>query len=655
MKFNRTYLAFSHDLIMAALSLLIAFYLRVGSDIYYKQVFWPVLAYSIPLYAITAAITFRAVGMYKGIWRYASIPDLVAIGKGVTISLGLFIILLFITTRLENFPRSVPVIQWFLLICMLGGPRFLYRSWRDQRLKLYKKSETPKTIPVALIGAGDGAELFVRATHNSHNHDYEVIAILDEKGGKEGRSMFGIPVLGLQPDDLKTTLNQIADKTGKQVQKLIFTNSQGEDDRAGLLRKIDYQSEALGVSLARLPSLTAFKEALVGGEVSVQAIALEDLLGRAQTPLDYAAIEQFVTGRTILVTGAGGTIGSEITRQLASLKPSKLILIDHSEYNLYQIDQEVGTSFPDLDYEVQLANVRDRDRIFRLFEQFKPELVFHAAALKHVPMVELNPEEGVLTNLIGTRNVADAAYQTGTLAMVQISTDKAVNPTNVMGASKRLGELYAQSLDLKGSDQEQSTRFLTVRFGNVLGSSGSVIPLFQKQLAAGGPLTVTHPDIKRYFMTVREAVGLVLQASAKGHAGSERGQIFVLDMGEPIRIQDIAKKMIRLAGQRPGEDVHIAFTGLRPGEKLYEELFDASEKPLKTNIDGVLGARPQAIDLSILQKNLAAIELSADQADRDKLYQLLEQIVKGYRYDPSLWQAVNKNLNSQNEETAQNA
>ncbi|MBK67005.1 MAG: nucleotide sugar dehydratase [Rickettsiales bacterium] len=653
MRINKAHLAFLHDIGMAALSLVLAFYLRVGSDLYLKSYFLDVVIYAAPMYAVIAAITFQSLRMYKGIWRYASVPDLIAIAKGAVISICLFVFVLAIATRLHNFPRSVPIIQLFLLVCMLGGPRFLYRFWRDRRLKLTKKSEGGVEIPVVLIGATDGAELFVRATLNSQSSDYNVVAILDETGLKENRSMFGIPVYGLDLDDLKGSLKNVTKRTGEVAQKLIFTNHVPEYQARKILQKLDPQTEALGLSLARLPNLTEFKKSMIEGEVSVQAVALEDLLGRPQSELDLDAIKNFIEGKRVLITGAGGTIGSEITRQVASYGPSQLTLIDHSEYNLYLIDGEVSKDFGHLDYKAALGNVRNRERIRQVFEQAKPDVVFHAAALKHVPMVELNPEEGVLTNLIGTQNVADACVEFGAQTMVQISTDKAVNPTNVMGASKRLGELYAQALDLN-ANKGNSTRFFTVRFGNVLGSSGSVVPLFQRQIAAGGPLTVTHPDIKRYFMTVREAVGLVLQASAKGHdvqvEDGSCGLIFVLDMGEPIKIQDIARKMIRLSGKKLGEDIDIVFTGLRPGEKLYEELFDQSETPLKTNIDGVMGARPTALDLGILKKNFGSIELACNQGNREQLYKLLQHIVSGYKYDPEIWESINKKLDQSNEQ-----
>lgn len=646
MKISRAHLAFCHDIGMAFLSLILAFYLRVGSDIYYNDIYWPVLLYSVPLFTVIAAVCFQAIGMYRGIWRYASIPDLKAIFKASTYSILIFVAIFFIATRLHNFPRSVPAIHWLLLMVMLGGPRLLYRLWRDRRLE--KMQETHNKIPVVLIGSGDEAQLFIRAVMNSENQDYKVIAILDEKGKRAGYSLLGLPIFALEKGQLKFALDTIESKTKQRAQKIIFTRDMDASDK-DFIQSLDKESEELGISLARLPSLTQFKKAVGEGELSVEAFAIEDLLGRAQARLDYDSIKGMIKGKKVLVTGAGGTIGSELTHQIAGFSPKSLVLVDHAEFNLYTIDMELKQLFPDLEYRAALANIRDRDRIMQIFEDYKPEIVFHAAALKHVPIVELNPEEGVLTNLTGTKNVVDAACEQEAEIMVQISTDKAVNPTNVMGASKRLGELYAQSLDLK---QDIKTRFVTVRFGNVLGSSGSVVPLFRSQLERGGPLTVTHPEIKRFFMTVREAVGLVLQASAKSQ-GEERGQIFVLDMGDSIRIQDVARKMIRLANLEPDKDIKIVFTGLRPGEKLYEELFDSSEQPLETSIEGVMAARPQAIELSLLSHSFDEIEKAAKKGDRKEIYRLLKAIIKGYKkedmIDPSVSVTMNGDIENEEE------
>jgi O-antigen biosynthesis protein WbqV len=358
-----------------------------------------------------------------------------------------------------------------------------------------------------------------------------------------------------------------------------------------------------------------------------QPIAVYDLLGRRQGVLYGASMRSLISGRTVLVTGAGGTIGSELSRQIAAFGPKRLVLFDASEFNLYQIDQELLAAHPGLDLPTELGDVRDRARLDAVFARHAPALVFHAAALKHVPMVEHNPLEGVLTNTIGSRNVADACRDASVRMMVQISTDKAVNPSSVMGATKRLAEAYAQALDLAAGG-ERGTRYVTVRFGNVLGSTGSVVPLFQKQIAAGGPLTVTHPDVTRYFMSVREAVELVLQASALGEAdGNACGRIFELEMGEPIRILDLARQMIRLAGKRPDEDIAIAFTGLRPGEKLQEELLHAGEDLVPTSNPNLRLANPRTVDLPLLQRALDELEEACRTSKQELALAMVRRLV----------------------------
>ena len=346
-------------------------------------------------------------------------------------------------------------------------------------------------------------------------------------------------------------------------------------------------------------------------------VAIEDLLERPQIKLDRDAMAQLVQGRRVLVTGAGGTIGAELARQVAALGPAELVLLDQSEYALWQIDGELAERAPDIRRVAVFADIRDAMRIAAIFTSRRPELVFHAAALKHVPMVEADPLEGLLTNACGTAIVADAARTAGAAAMVLVSTDKAVNPTSVMGASKRLAEIYCQALDILGRRTDGGMRCVTVRFGNVLGSTGSVVPVFQRQLARGGPLTVTHPDMRRYFMTVREAVGLVLQASVAGVAEAlPEGAIFVLDMGAPVKIVDLARKMIQLAGLRPDEDVEIRFTGLRPGEKLFEELFHGHEPAAPTLHPGLLMARPRTGDAKVIGHAMFAIETACRAGNR---------------------------------------
>jgi FlaA1/EpsC-like NDP-sugar epimerase len=609
----RAAVVFLHDLLMTGAALAVALYLRVGADAfvgYQKQ-----LTLGAPLLIVVAAAVYLWLGLYRGIWRYASVPDLVQLVRAVSVTVLVFVLALFLLTRLDEWPRSMPPILWLTALIMLGGPRFAYRLMKDRRFALQEVGGGAKAIPVLVLGANDAAEVFIRSLGHGPSSLYRIVGLVDDKGRRTGHAIRGVPVLG-GPEDLDRIVADL-DRRGLRPQRLIVARPQTEMN-GDALRGLFERADALGLTLARLPSLTEFKSALDAGKIELRPIAIEDLLGRPQAALDRGAIAGLIKGRPVLVTGAGGTIGAELTRQVAASAPSLLVLLDSGEFNLYSIEMEIRERFPALPLRAEIGDVRDRDRIFRLVADVRPTLVFHAAALKHVPLVEANPCEGALTNVVGTRNVADAARAYACPAMVLISTDKAIRPTSVMGACKRLAEMYCQALDLAPAPAgcDVRTRFMTVRFGNVLGSSGSVVPLFQRQLAAGGPLTVTHPDMRRYFMTVREAVELVLQASAHGAAhGEERGKILVLDMGRPVKIVDLARQMIRLAGYRPDVDVKIEFTGLRPGEKLFEELLSADEAPSKTDAEGVFLASPLVLDLERVDVGLKRLEAAARAGD----------------------------------------
>ena len=608
LKTRRARVAFLHDVFMAAASFPLSLYLRVGGDIsYFAQSF---LLEGAIIFTLVAAGVFWFADLYRGIWRYASLNDLMAITKAVTLIVLIFLPLLFLVTRLHDLPRSLPLINWFVLLVLLGGPRFLYRVFKDRRLEHVLELNSRTRVPVLLVGAGDAAELFIREQARDPGAPYRVIGLIDETGGRVGREIHGIPVLGRIED----AEDIITAKGGTRPQRLILTRDglDGADVRT-LLELCDTH----GVTLSRLPRLAELKEG-VGNPLAIRPVAVEDLLGRPRTVLDREAMRQLVTGRRVLVTGAGGTIGSELARQIAEIGPATLILFDSAEYQLYEIDMALAEAWPALDRRPVLGDVIARE---------KPELVFHAAALKHVPMVERNPNEGVLTNVIGTRNVADACRAAGVRVMVQISTDKAVDPANVMGATKRLAEGYCQALDMAGRPQDE-TRYVVVRFGNVLGSTGSVVPLFQRQLAAGGPLTVTDPNMTRYFMTVREAVELVLQASALGVSNSEtEGRIFVLDMGEPVRILDLAHQIIRLAGLQPDKDIAIEIIGPRPGEKTHEVLLHGAETPVPTSCDGLTLAAPRTFDLTLMARTIDELEQSARARDTDRTLTLLHTLV----------------------------
>ncbi len=620
---SRARLVFLHDLVMAALSFVISLYLRVGDQTgwYLANYLWPAFL----LFMGVAAFVFLWMRTGRGVWRHIAMVDLLTLAKAVTLVMLIFLPVLFFFTRLDQLPRSMLVINWFVLTALLGGPRILYRLLKDRRLDLTLAKAGHRRVPVLLVGAGDGAEIFIRAMQYEPQAHYQVVGIVDEKGTRVGRDIHGVPVLG-GPDALAEIVERCA-KRSRRPERLILTKDNLE---AELMRDLFARADALGLTLARVPRMTDLRSEL-SDTIETRPIAIEDLLGRPQTVLDRASMKAMIAGRRVLVTGAGGTIGGELVRQVAALAPAHLALVDNGEYQLYRIEQELGEEHPHLSHSTVLADVRDAERMTRLFVAEKPELVFHAAALKHVPMVEHNACEGVLTNLVGTRNVADACHAAGVAAMVLISTDKAVNPASVMGATKRAAECYCQARDILAAAGGR-TRYVTVRFGNVLGSTGSVVPLFQHQIERGGPLTVTHPEIKRYFMTVREAVELVLQAAALGaRDGVEAGKIFVLDMGEPVRILDLARQMIRLAGLVPDKDIEIVFTGLRPGEKLYEELLHETEHLVPTRCQGILLAAPRTADLALIGRAIDEAGDAAASGREDQLRKLLERMVPEYR------------------------
>ncbi|HEU0118481.1 MAG TPA: SDR family NAD(P)-dependent oxidoreductase, partial [Alphaproteobacteria bacterium] len=455
---------------------------------------------------------------------------------------------------------------------------------------------------------------------------------LGENDKRVGRTIHNVPVLGTI-GDLPEVVEQLRD-SGNGPSRLILTRGIARFNGSYVAQLLE-QSTALGLSLSRIPALTDLRNDVSTAFVMHdKPLALEDLLGRPEIKLNRHDIRALVKGKRVLVTGAGGTIGAELVRQIAALEPQHLTLIEFSEFNLYKIEMEVRESLPYQSTRALIADVRDATRIEQIFHEEKPELVFHAAAIKHVPIAEENVREAILTNVHGTRVVADCATRANVAAMVLISTDKAVYPSSVMGATKRAAEMYCQALDLATSN----TRFITVRFGNVLGSTGSVVPRFQEQLAKGGPLTVTHPDITRYFMTVHEAVELVLQASSLGvKPGDQRGKVLVLDMGQPVKIADLARQIIRLAGLKPDEDIQITYTGLRPGEKLHEELFAEAEELMPSAADGVQIAKSYTVDLGQLQKTLSdfAAQLQGGASDGTAL-EKLSTLVPEFRRDEAL-------------------
>ena len=624
---RRALLALLHDVAMTAISLVASLYLRLGNEILGYE---PTMtAIYIASFTLIAACVFLLTGLYRGIWRYASLPDLFNITRAVSLTVLVFLPVMFVLTRLDRFPRSLLLIDWFVLIALLGGPRLAYRLFKDRGLDHILERVKHQSVPVLLISAKEGADTFIREMQRDPRAVYHVVGVLADTPSRVGREIYRVPILGTI-EELEAVVERL-DRRGRRPQKLLITAQNLHGDQ---VRRLLDRADALAIPLARLPRLTDFQRNIENPERVIEPVALEDLLGRPQAVLDRDGMARLIRGRRVLVTGAGGTIGAELARQIAAFSPSGIVLVDNSEFLLYAIEMELRERFAAQTMVPLLRDVRERAEVDEVFGAEQPEIVFHAAALKHLPMVEANPIEGVLTNVIGSRNVGEAARAFGSSLVVMISSDKAVNPTSVMGATKHIAESYCRALDLHETRRRtplgDGTRYGTVRFGNVLGSTGSVVPLFQRQLAAGGPLTVTHPDASRFFMTVREAVELVLQASALS-PDDTRGRIFVLDMGEPIKIVDLAHQMIRLAGLRPDHDIAIEFTGLRPGEKLHEELFHPAEPLIPTASPAIRLAAPRTADYAILARAIEELEEMARARCEERVLYLLEWMVPEYR------------------------
>jgi FlaA1/EpsC-like NDP-sugar epimerase len=583
---------------------------------------------------LLAGVPFRLSTQY---WRFAGVSDLLGVAAASIAAAALYPVVLHEAGVLPATP-AFPAIHALVLMVLLSLPRISYRLMQENP---ERRGETGQTV--LLVGAGDGADLFIRALAGDRDAAWRIGGLLSLGTAQTGRRIHGHAILG-SVADAPTVLSRLRAED-KMPSSLVVTDA----ELAGpVLARLMEVADREGLRVFRAPRPTALDPAQSGatvsgatraaGHIELKPVAIEDLLNRPQVPLDRAGMARLIQGRRVLVTGAGGSIGSELARQVAALGPELLLLLDNGEYALWQIDLELAETAPAIHRRAVIADIRDEARIRAVMEQERPELVFHAAALKHVPMVEANPLEGLLTNAAGTRHVADAARATGAQAMVFISTDKAVNPSSVMGASKRLAEMYCQALDIAARGPAGGMRCITVRFGNVLGSTGSVVPLFQRQLARGGPLTVTHPDMQRFFMTVREAVGLVLQASVVGTSAKlpeflRDGGIFVLDMGEPVKIVELARQMIRLAGLRPEVDIEIRFTGLRPGEKLFEELFHGKEPPSPTGYPGLLMATPRTADPAIVGRAIDEIASACRGAQTRLAFSLLARLVPEFEHN----------------------
>jgi len=597
---NKRALAIFHDLAMIPVAWFGAYWLRFNLGVI-PGGYLSAAIETLAIVIVIQAIALRYYGLYRGVWRFASVPDLIRICKAVLMGMAFSAVMIFLVTRMEGIPRSVFPLYGLLLIALLSSSRLLVRWSKDRGIY------TGECEKLLIIGAGKAGEMLVRDLLRNREECYQPVGFVDDKIAKQGSEIHGVRVLSSCDEMI-----DLVERLDVDLIVLALPSAKSSD-----MRRLVGLCEKTGVPFRTLPPL----DRLMSGQITInqlREVSIDDLLGREPVSLDWDAIELELKGRRVLVTGAGGSIGSELCRQIARLQPAHLILLDSSEFNLYTIEMELLKAYPRLKISRCLNDVVDRVAMDRIFSDSRPDVVFHAAAYKHVPMLEDQVREAARNNILGTRSIAESADRFGCEAFVMISTDKAVNPANVMGTSKRAAEIFCQNLN-----QRSATRFVTVRFGNVLGSAGSVVPLFRQQIEAGGPVTVTHREITRYFMTIPESCQLILQASVMGKGG----EIFVLDMGEPIKISYLAEEMIRLSGKVPGEDIDIIFTGLRPGEKLYEELFHEKEALQSTTHEKILLARYREFDWERLNEVMDEIKLACAEYDEKQVRSLMKMLV----------------------------
>lgn len=604
--------AFAHDFLSIPVAWLGAYWLRFNLSDIPSEILAQAL-FTLPWVVIFQITSFWIFGLYRGVWRFASIPDLTRIIKAILLGSMMTLLAVFLMSRLQNLPRSVPPLYGMLLLFILGGSRLVYRWSKD---KPYSVQDGQRVL---IVGAGCAAESLVRdLLRDMKSSNYVPVAFVDDLKKKQGTELHGIRVVGTCDDIPEVVKRYVVDTI------LIALPSAN----ASQMRRIASICESTNKPVRTLPGMNH----LVSGMVSVKnlrEISLEDLLGRDPVTLDWQAIGDNLSDKIILVSGGGGSIGSELCRQIMNLDVKALIIVDNSEYNLFCIEQELTQKFESKKAQIHyhLMDLCDTDALSGLIQNTHPHIIFHAAAYKHVPLLEPQIRAAVKNNILGTYFLAKIAASNRVEKFVLVSTDKAVNPTNVMGATKRIAELVCQYFN-----ETHKTRFITVRFGNVLGSRGSVVETFQRQLEKGGPITVTHPEVMRYFMTVQEASQLILQALAIG----EGGELFVLDMGEPIKIRYMAEQIIRLAGKRKDEDIRIEYIGLRPGEKLYEELFHKREHLGNTSHTKILKAHPRVIEYKKFEKNLVALQFAVHKCNAEEIYHIVKEFVPEFYHSPKL-------------------
>lgn len=597
---------FAHDMLMIPVAWFGAYWLRFNMGVIPEFAISRAVEY-LPYVVLIQTLFFRVFGLYRGVWRFASIPDLMRIVKAVVAGVLVGAAGLFLATRLHGVPRSILPIYSVILVLLLCGPRFIYRSWKDNR---QNEHVGPRSV---IIGAGMAGEMLVRDLLRETGSDFVPVGFVDDDKAKLKRDIHGIRVLGpcrALPDLVER----------KNVDTILIAIPSATDVQ---MRRIVEICESCDVPFLTLPSVTEVLSGRVSRE-ELRDVSIEDLLGRTPVRLDWKPIRTCIEKKTVLVTGGGGSIGSELCSQISRLSIERLVILEKSEFNLYRVESDLKRRYPNLSLLALLGDVTDESAVDYIVEKYRPDIIFHAAAYKHVPLLETQIREAVKNNIIGTKIIAEAAIRRHVSEFVLISTDKAVNPTNVMGSCKRAAEILCQNLNNTGK-----TRFITVRFGNVLDSAGSVVPLFRQQIRNGGPVTVTDPEITRFFMTIPEACQLILEAAAVGKGG----EIFVLDMGEPVKIGYLAEQMIRLSGKRPNQDIKIEFVGLRPGEKMHEELFHEKERLAETGHKKLFLARFREIDRSKTCRQISELQEACNHINDSGMLKLLKELVPEYSKD----------------------
>jgi O-antigen biosynthesis protein WbqV len=623
----RNWLIATHDAIVTAAAVVLSFVLRFDGENLWDRL--PLLLKILPYFVVFSFFVCYLFNLTTTKWRFISLPDLLNIIKASTVLTGALLVLdyIFLAPNVYGtffLGKTTIIIYWFIQIFFLSGSRLAYRYFRYTRTR--NQARAMDASPALLIGRAADAEVFLRGIESGAVKRMWPVGILSPAMSDRGQAIRGVPVLG-GIDDLGNVVDDFSTRQ-RPIERIVMTPSAFEAE--ALPESVLMRARKLGLTVSRIPSLEESRDT-----PQLAPVAVEDLLLRPSVKIDYARLENFVRGKAIVVTGGGGSIGYEICDRVITFGAARLLIIENSEPALHAAMEKLAAKVTSAAIEGRIADVRDRERIHQLMIAFKPDAVFHAAALKHVPILERDWSEGVKTNIFGSVNVADAALASGADAMVMISTDKAIEPVSMLGLTKRFAEMYCQALDgdaISGSDAKSPMRLISVRFGNVLASNGSVVPKFKAQIEAGGPVTVTHPDMVRYFMTIREACDLVVTAATHAmNAQHADASVYVLSMGQPVKIVDLADRMIRLSGLQPGYDIDIVFTGVRPGERLNEILFAEQEPTSEIGIAGIVAARPNELPLETLNSWLAILQKAIEADQHEVAVATLKDAVPEYR------------------------